>query len=112
VLNQKSKITIWGMLLLLAFVWGSSFILMKIAIFDTSGEMVYTPLEVAALRYNKIFEIDKKISNTTSFSNWHIGEFVPRVFIYLGCKFYPISNRRDVECPYAFVYYDCGRGCV
>ena len=49
-LNQKSKITIWGMLLLLAFVWGSSFILMKIAIFDTSGEMVYTPLEVAALR--------------------------------------------------------------
>ena len=49
-LNQKSKITIWGMLLLLAFVWGSSFILMKIAIFDSSGEIVYTPLEVAALR--------------------------------------------------------------
>jgi len=48
--NQKSKIAIWGTLLLLAFVWGSSFILMKIAIFDSSGEIVYTPLEVAALR--------------------------------------------------------------
>ena len=48
--NNKSKIVIWGALLLLAFVWGSSFILMKIAIFDSSGEIVYTPLEVAALR--------------------------------------------------------------
>lgn len=48
--NNKSKIVIWGALLLLAFVWGSSFILMKIAIFDSSGEFVYTPVEVAALR--------------------------------------------------------------
>ena len=48
--NNKSKIVIWGALLLLAFVWGSSFILMKIAIFDSSGEIVYTPVEVAALR--------------------------------------------------------------
>jgi drug/metabolite transporter (DMT)-like permease len=48
--NQKSKIVIWGVLLFLAFVWGSSFILMKIAIFDSSGDIVYTPLEVAALR--------------------------------------------------------------
>lgn len=48
--NQKSKIVIWGVLLFLAFVWGSSFILMKVAIFDSSGDIVYTPLEVAALR--------------------------------------------------------------
>lgn len=48
--KQKSKIVIWGALLLLAFIWGSSFILMKMAIFDSSGDMVYTPLEVAALR--------------------------------------------------------------
>ena len=48
--NQKSKIIIWGVLLFLAFVWGSSFILMKVAIFDSSGDTVYTPLEVAALR--------------------------------------------------------------
>ena len=41
---------IWGALLLLAFIWGSSFILMKIALFDKSGNPVYSALEVAALR--------------------------------------------------------------
>ena len=41
---------IWGVLLLLAFVWGSSFILMKIALFDSSGAPVYSPMDVAALR--------------------------------------------------------------
>ena len=48
--NKESTIIIWGTLLLLAFVWGSSFILMKIALFDSAGESVYTALEVAALR--------------------------------------------------------------
>jgi drug/metabolite transporter (DMT)-like permease len=41
---------IWGVLLLLAFVWGSSFILMKIALFDSSGAPVYSAMDVAALR--------------------------------------------------------------
>ena len=41
---------IWGVLLLLAFVWGSSFILMKIALFDSSGAPVYSAMNVAALR--------------------------------------------------------------
>jgi drug/metabolite transporter (DMT)-like permease len=48
--KNNSNIRVWGMLLLLAFVWGSSFILMKVAIFDSAGDVVYTPLEVAALR--------------------------------------------------------------
>ncbi|PCJ81705.1 MAG: EamA family transporter [Bacteroidetes bacterium] len=46
----KSTLFIWGTLILLAFVWGSSFILMKIALFDSSGEVVYSALDVAALR--------------------------------------------------------------
>lgn len=49
-LNQKPIWMIWGVLLLLAFVWGSSFILMKIALFDSSGAPVYSPMDVAALR--------------------------------------------------------------
>ncbi|MDA1382988.1 MAG: EamA family transporter, partial [Bacteroidetes bacterium] len=48
--NKDSSIIIWGSLLLLAFIWGSSFILMKIALFDSAGNPVYTALEVAALR--------------------------------------------------------------
>ena len=41
---------IWGVLLLLAFVWGSSFILMKFALLDPSGQPVYSAMDVAALR--------------------------------------------------------------
>lgn len=41
---------IWGVLILLAFIWGSSFILMKIALFDSSGAPVYSAMDVAALR--------------------------------------------------------------
>lgn len=48
--NKESSIIIWGALLLLAFIWGSSFILMKIALFDSAGNPVYSALEVAALR--------------------------------------------------------------
>ena len=48
--NKDSSFIIWGTLLLLAFIWGSSFILMKIALFDSAGNPVYTALEVAALR--------------------------------------------------------------
>lgn len=35
---------------MLAFVWGSSFILMKVALFDSNGNPVYTDFQVAALR--------------------------------------------------------------
>ena len=48
--NQKSVWLIWGVLILLAFVWGSSFILMKLALFDTDGNPVYSALDVAAMR--------------------------------------------------------------
>ncbi len=41
---------VYGVLLLLAFIWGSSFILMKIALFDTEGLAVYSAMDVAALR--------------------------------------------------------------
>ena len=39
-----------GVLIILAFVWGSSFILMKLALFDTDGNPVYSALDVAAIR--------------------------------------------------------------
>lgn len=39
-----------GVLIILAFVWGSSFILMKLALFDTDGNPVYSALDVAAMR--------------------------------------------------------------
>jgi len=48
--NQKSIWLIWGVLIILAFAWGSSFILMKIALFDSAGNPVYSALDVAALR--------------------------------------------------------------
>jgi len=48
--KEKTTLWVWGVLLLLAFVWGSSFILMKTAMFDGHGSKVYSPLEVAALR--------------------------------------------------------------
>ena len=41
---------IYGVLLLLAFIWGSSFILMKIALFDGVDRPVYPAMDVAALR--------------------------------------------------------------
>jgi drug/metabolite transporter (DMT)-like permease len=48
--KEKSNLWVWGVLLLLAFVWGSSFILMKTAMFDVHNSKVYSPMEVAALR--------------------------------------------------------------
>ncbi|HHZ82023.1 MAG TPA: DMT family transporter [Flavobacteriales bacterium] len=48
--KEKSRLVVWGTLVLLAFVWGSSFILMKVSLFDSSREVVYSALEVAALR--------------------------------------------------------------
>lgn len=48
--NEKSLLIVWGSLLLLAFVWGSSFILMKVALFDPNGVEVYSAIDVAALR--------------------------------------------------------------
>ena len=41
---------VYGVLLLLAFIWGSSFILMKIALFDGADKPVYPAMDVAALR--------------------------------------------------------------
>ena len=48
--NKKSKWSIWWVIIILAFIWGSSFILMKIALFDSTGKPVYSAMNVAALR--------------------------------------------------------------
>lgn len=40
----------WILLIVLALIWGSSFILMKKALFDPSGAILYSPVQVAGLR--------------------------------------------------------------
>ena len=40
----------WFLLLLLACIWGSSFILMKKGMYTDSGEVVYTDMQVGSLR--------------------------------------------------------------
>lgn len=45
-----SSLGYFPIILLLAFVWGSSFILMKLGIFDSEGGPLYKPWEVATLR--------------------------------------------------------------
>jgi drug/metabolite transporter (DMT)-like permease len=40
----------WGMLVILACIWGSSFILMKKAMFTSSGDTIFSDVQVASLR--------------------------------------------------------------
>ena len=47
-MNSKTKS--WILLISLALIWGSSFILMKKSMFDTNGNELLTANEVAALR--------------------------------------------------------------
>ncbi len=42
-----AKAAMWLALLVLGFIWGSSFILMKLALFDTQGQPLFPALEVA-----------------------------------------------------------------
>jgi drug/metabolite transporter (DMT)-like permease len=40
----------WGIFILLSFIWGSSFILMKLGLYDANGQPVLSAYQVAALR--------------------------------------------------------------
>ena len=40
----------WGLLLLLAVIWGSSFILMKKGMFNENGDAIFSAPQVATLR--------------------------------------------------------------
>jgi drug/metabolite transporter (DMT)-like permease len=40
----------WSIFILLSFIWGSSFILMKLGLYDSNGQPVLTAYQVAALR--------------------------------------------------------------
>ncbi|HSC53713.1 MAG TPA: DMT family transporter [Phnomibacter sp.] len=44
------KLMNWGIFFLLCLIWGSSFILMKLGMFDTSGKPLLSAFQVAALR--------------------------------------------------------------
>jgi drug/metabolite transporter (DMT)-like permease len=47
---MKDKITNWSLLLLLSVIWGSSFILMKLGMYNSSDEPVFSSVQVGALR--------------------------------------------------------------
>jgi len=69
--KQGSSLLAWGLLIFLAFTWGSSFILMKKAMFHDVNEPIFTSFQVASLRiviaalvllpfvYHKIVEVIK-----------------------------------------------------
>jgi drug/metabolite transporter (DMT)-like permease len=48
--TSEHQLTHYLRMLLLAFIWGSSFILMKLALFDDAGKTLFTSTEVAAMR--------------------------------------------------------------
>lgn len=48
--NQPAELRHWGMLLLTACIWGSSFILIKHALYNGNGEELFSPIQVGALR--------------------------------------------------------------
>jgi drug/metabolite transporter (DMT)-like permease len=47
---MRSELKSWGLLLFLACVWGSSFILMKKGMYTTSGEAIFSDTQVGTLR--------------------------------------------------------------
>ncbi|MGB1030997.1 MAG: DMT family transporter, partial [Flavobacteriales bacterium] len=51
-MNEESspKLAQYGLLLLLAFIWGSSFKLMNMGLESAEGELLYTDFELASLR--------------------------------------------------------------
>jgi len=52
---QNNRASSYGILFLLAFTWGSSFLLMKLGMEDSDGKSVYTWDEVAAMRMSFAF---------------------------------------------------------
>ena len=47
---MNNKLISWGIFVLLCFIWGSSFQLMKWGMYDASGQPIHSPYNVAALR--------------------------------------------------------------
>ncbi len=48
--ERKGILFNWGIFSVLSFIWGSSFILMKLGLYDTEGQAVLSAYQVAALR--------------------------------------------------------------
>lgn len=53
---MKNWLASWGILILLAFIWGSSFILMKRGLYH-EGTKLFSPWQVAALRLSSAFVV-------------------------------------------------------
>ena len=52
---MKSQIKSWGFLIVLSIIWGSSFLLIKIALMDEDGNLRLPPESLAALRLSLAF---------------------------------------------------------
>ena len=68
-----SKRTVsWVLLVFLAMIWGSSFILMKKAMFTTEGDLIYNDTQVGALRmfFAALALLPFAIKNLRILSNW------------------------------------------
>jgi drug/metabolite transporter (DMT)-like permease len=50
IVKQGSSLLAWGLLIFLAFTWGSSFILMKKAMFHGANEPLFSAFQVASMR--------------------------------------------------------------
>ena len=47
---MKKAISAWGILIILSLIWGSSYLLIKLALFDSFGNVRLTPNQLGALR--------------------------------------------------------------
>jgi len=47
---MKKAISAWGILIILSLIWGSSYLLIKLALFDSLGNVRLTPNQLGALR--------------------------------------------------------------
>ena len=52
---MKSQIKSWVFLIILSIIWGSSFLLIKIALMDDAGNLRLSPATLAALRLSLAF---------------------------------------------------------
>lgn len=85
----------WLFLIILALIWGSSFILMKKGMYDASGGMIFTDSQVGALRMAiaGLVMLPFGLMNLKKITNWktshlfahcrNVRKFLPRIPFHL-----------------------------
>ncbi len=92
---MSNKFISWLLFILLCFIWGSSFILMKWGMYGANGKSVLSPYEVAALRMlsggiimlpflrKSLKDLSKKIILYILLTGW-IGSFFPAILFCIA----------------------------